>query len=92
MAASALSSSRASSLSPSLAVRSATGRRRARGTRGGGQVEMDVVEVVELLVADLDDVAEPAGGEHPGVGASALDEGVGGEGRRVDDDRDVCRR
>ena len=80
-------------LDPFAVGRGALRDRPPQGPRneGSGEVEMDVVEVVELFVADLDDVAEAAGRQHPGASAGALDEGVRGEGRRVHDDRDAGR-
>ena len=36
-----------------------------------------------VLAADLDDVDETGGGEQGGAGATALEQGVGGDGRAV---------
>ncbi len=56
------------------------------------QVDVDVVLLEPILVADLDHVAEALGGEQRGPGALALDDGVGRERRAVHDQVHVRRR
>ena len=60
--------------------------------QGRRQVDIDVVLLEAVLVADLDRVAEAFGRDQRGPGALALDDRVGRERRAVDDDRQVARR
>ena len=55
------------------------------------QVDVDVVLLEPVLVADLDRVAEALGGKEGGLGALALDDRVGRQGRAVNDDRQIPR-
>src|SRR5437588_8370951 len=54
------------------------------------QIDIDVVLLEAVLVADLDGVAKSLGGDKSGPGAFAFDDRVGGEGRAVDDDRKIA--
>jgi len=56
------------------------------------QVDVDVVLLEAVFVADLDHVAESFGGEKRGSGALALDERIGGERRAMDDHADLAGR
>src|SRR5262249_60016828 len=49
------------------------------------QIDVDVVLLEAVFVADLHHVAEALGGEKRGSGALALDERIGGERRAMDD-------
>ena len=95
MRTSALAASRSSaspsgrSTCPSASIRSSTVRRRSRGTSGLGLLEEQVVEVVAHLGADLQHVAESAGGDQPDPGSGPLDDGVGDQGGAVHDAVDV---
>ncbi len=53
------------------------------------QVDVDVILLEAVLVADLDGVAKPLGGDQRGPCALALDQSVGRQGRAVDDDADI---
>ena len=53
------------------------------GHQGGGLLPVDVVEPVHPHTADLENVAEALGGDEPGGGAGAGDDGVGGHRRPV---------
>ena len=55
-------------------------------------LDHQVVLVVAGLVADLENVAEPFGGDEGGPGAAPLEHGVGGERRAVEDEPDIVRR
>ena len=55
-------------------------------------LHVHVVLLEALLVAHLEDVAHPLGGDERGPGALPLDEGIRGQGRAVDEDRDFRRR
>ena len=55
------------------------------GDERRGRVDEDVVHVVAAFVPDLDGVAEARGGQESRPRALALDEGVGGQRRPVDD-------
>jgi len=54
------------------------------------QIDVDVVLLEAVFVADLDHVAEALGGEKRGPGALALDERIGGERRAMDDHADFA--
>ena len=56
-----------------------------------GELQEQVVDVVALLGAHLQDVAEAARGDQAEAGAAALDQRVGDQGGAVDDHR-RCRR
>ncbi len=58
------------------------------------QVDIDVVLLEPVLVADLDRIAEALGRQQCGLGAFALDDRVGRESRPVNDDRQFggCER
>ena len=61
-----------------------------------GELQEQVVDVVALLGAHLEDVAEAARGDQAEAGAAALDQGVGDQGGAVHDvadvgERQVCR-
>ena len=59
---------------------------------GSRPVDGDVVLLETVLEGHLDRVPEPLGDEERGLRAGALDEGVGGEGRAVDEEVDLARR
>ena len=59
---------------------------------GSRPVDGDVVLLEAVLEGHLDRVPEPLGDEERGLRAGALDEGVGGEGRAVDEEVDLARR
>ena len=63
----------------------------ARGQRGRG-VDEEIVHVVAPLAADLEGVPEAPRREQPRSRALALDEGVGGERRPMDEAADGARR
>jgi len=60
--------------------------------QGLRQLDVEVVLVVAALIAQREHVAEALGGEQRGLRPLALDQRVGGEGRAVDDQRDVGGR
>ena len=47
--------------------------------------DLRIEHVVAMLVADIEDVAEPFGDQERGLGTSALNDGVGDHGRCMDD-------
>ena len=55
-------------------------------------VDEDVVLVVAPLIGDIEDVAETLGGDEGGDGALALDDGVGRQGRAVEEEVDLAGR
>ncbi len=77
---------------PSRSMRSATSRRWRRGTSGSGKLQEQVVDVVALLGAHLEDVAEAARGDQAETRAAALDQGVGDQRGAVHDVADVGER
>src|SRR5262249_57749359 len=60
--------------------------RQAQPARNGRrrQIDVDVVLLEAVFVADLHHVAEALGGEKRGSGALSLDERIGGERRALD--------
>ena len=72
----------------------ALGHREAQLARHQGRRldDVDVVLVEAALVGDLDHVAEAVGGDQGGLGAFALDDGVGGERGAVHEQADVRER
>ena len=66
-------------------------KRRSRVARGASAFDEDVVLVVTALVGDLEDVAEALGGDQRRAGALALDDGVGGKRRAVEEDVDLAK-
>ena len=70
---------------PSARMRSRTPSRRARGTSGLRRRHAEVVPVVLEPLPHLDHVAVPGGREEPDARALPLEEGVGRDGRPVDD-------
>ena len=68
----------------------ADGQAQPAGNEGRRQIDVDVVLLEAVFVADLDHVAEPFGGEKRGSGALALDERIGGERRPMDDHADLA--
>src|SRR3954467_12567868 len=72
-----------------MASRPSAARAAAAGDEGLGVLQEEVVDVVALLGAHFEDVAEALGGDEAELGAAALDEGVGDEGGAVDDVADV---
>ena len=56
------------------------------------QVDIEVVLLETVLVADLDHVAKTFGGEQRGLGALPLDQRIGGKRSAVDDQAHVGRR
>jgi hypothetical protein len=55
-------------------------------------LHVHVVLLEPLLIAHLEDVAHPLGGDERSSGALPLDQRVRGQGRAVDEDRDLRRR
>ena len=58
---------------------------------GGRPIDGDVVLLEAVLQGHLDRVPEPFGDEERGLRAGALDEGIGGEGRAVDEEVHLAR-
>ncbi len=68
----------------------ADGQAQPAGNERRRQIDVDVVLLEAVFVADLDHVAEPFGGEKGGSGALALDERIRGERRAMDDHADLA--
>ena len=66
--------------------------REVAGDRRGRELDLQVVHVVAMLVADQQRVAEALRGHQRGAPCLAFDEGVGDERRGVDDRRGDVRR
>ncbi len=64
----------------------------AAGDQRIGELQEQVVDVVALLDAELEDVAEAAGGDKAEAGAAAFDQSVGDQGGAVDHVADVGER
>ena len=71
------------SMRPSWRRRSATSCRRARGTSSRRLVGLQIVEMRAALAADLEQVAEPLGGDEARSRAAVLDQRIGGDGGAV---------
>ena len=56
------------------------------------QVDIEIVLLEAVFVADLDHVAKAFGGQQRGLGALALDQRIGGERGAVDDQAHIGRR
>ena len=82
----------ATSTTPSAPVRSSTSNVSVPWHRRRRELDLQVVHVVAVLVADQQRVAEPGGGDEPGPPGLALDQRVRDQRRGVDDRRpDVGR-
>ncbi len=68
---------------PSAAIRSGTSKRRWRGTRGLGKIEIQIVEFVAVLAADLDGIAKARCREQRRRRAFAFDQRIGHQRRAV---------
>ena len=63
----------------------------AAGHERRGPLEVQIVEAREPQAPDLQEVAKAGRREQPGAGAAALEDGIGGHGRAVDDLRHRAR-
>ena len=81
--------SSAVTMRPSRSMRSATSSRRSRGHERLRKFEEEIVDVVALLRAHFEDVAEALRGDEAELGALALDDGVGDQRRAMHDLADL---
>ena len=74
-----------STTSPPAPMRSRTVNQFSSGVSGAGAVDVQGVEARPVLAADQEHVAEALGGDERDRLAGPLEQGVGGDGRAVDD-------
>ena len=55
-----------------------------------GELQEQVMDVIALLGTHLQDIAESLGGQKSQLAAAALDDGIGHQGRAVDDVADIA--